>query len=246
MGGGEGESEPSRNGTSLLEGISLTIKQGMKVGIAGPVGSGKSSLVRLIPRLYPVADGQIFIDGIDVNRIPLARLRGAIGFVPQESFLFSRTIGDNIGYGREGATAEEIAGAARLASLAGDVERLPEGYETLVGERGVTLSGGQKQRTAIARALLKNPAVLILDDPLSAVDARTEEEILRGLAGYYGDRTVVIVSHRLSALRDCNLIIVLDKGRIVEQGNHGELLAMGGRYAAIHREQQLRQEIEGY
>ena len=243
---GAAQGEASADSGFSLQGVSLTITRGMRVGIVGPIGSGKSTLMRLIPRLYPVADGRLFIDGVDINRIPLRQLRSAIGFVPQESFLFSRTIGDNIGYGREGATAEEIAGAARLASLAGDVERLPEGYETLVGERGVTLSGGQKQRTAIARALLKNPAVLILDDPLSAVDARTEEEILRGLAGYYGDRTVVIVSHRLSALRDCNLIIVLDKGRIVEQGNHGELLAMGGRYAAIHREQQLRQEIEGY
>ena len=243
---GDVQGETAADSGFSLQGVSLTITKGMRVGIVGPIGSGKSTLMRLIPRLYPVADGRLFIDGVDVNRIPLRQLRSVIGFVPQESFLFSRTIGDNIGYGKEGATTVELAGAARLASLAGDVERFPAGYATLVGERGVTLSGGQKQRTAIARALLKNPAILILDDPLSAVDARTEEEILRGLAGYYGERTVLIVSHRLSALRDCNLIIVLDKGRIVEQGNHGELLAMGGRYAAIHREQQLRQEIEGY
>jgi ATP-binding cassette subfamily B protein len=183
---------------------------------------------------------------VDINRIPLRTLRDAIGFVPQESFLFSRTIKDNIAYGREGASADEIEAAARLASLDRDVQRFPNGYGTLVGERGVTLSGGQKQRTAIARALLKNPAILILDDPLSAVDARTEEEILAGLSGYYGERTVLIVSHRLSALRGCDLIVVLDAGRIVEQGTHGELLALGGRYAAIHREQQLRAEIERY
>ena len=230
----------------FLQDISLSIRKGMRVGVVGPIGSGKSTLMRLIPRLFPVTDGQLFIDGVDINRIPLRQLREAIGFVPQESFLFSRTVGDNVAYGKEGATAAEIEAVASLASLAGDIERFPDGYATLVGERGVTLSGGQKQRTAIARALLKDPAILILDDPLSAVDARTEEDILRGFADYFGDRTVLIVSHRLSALRDCNLIIVLDKGMIVEQGSHGELLALGGRYAAIHREQQLRQEIEGY
>ncbi|WP_223913332.1 ABC transporter ATP-binding protein [Geobacter sp. AOG1] len=228
----------------FLADISLTIKPGMKVGIAGPVGSGKSSLVRLIPRLYPVADGRLFLDGIDVNRIPLARLRDAIGFVPQESFLFSRSIRDNIGYGKEDAAPEEIATAARLASLENDVHRFPDGYDTLVGERGVTLSGGQKQRAAIARALLKDSAILILDDPLSAVDSRTEEEILGSLGGYYGDRTVIIVSHRLSALRECDLILVLEAGRVVEQGSHEDLLAMGGRYAATWHEQQLRAEIE--
>jgi ATP-binding cassette subfamily B protein len=234
------------NGKALLKGVSLTIGKGTRVGIVGPVGSGKSTMMRLIARLYPVGDGQLFIDGIDVNRIPLAKLRDAIGYVPQESFLFSRTIADNIGYGRHDATSREIEAAARLAHLDGDVAGFPGDFETMVGERGVTLSGGQKQRTAIARALLKNPAVLILDDPLSAVDAGTEEQILRGLSGYYGDRTVLIVSHRLSALRDCDLILVLDEGEIRERGTHGQLLALGGLYAAMHREQQLRQEIEEY
>jgi ATP-binding cassette subfamily B protein len=234
------------NGKALLKGVSLTIGKGTRVGIVGPVGSGKSTMMRLIARLYPVGDGQLFIDGIDINRIPLAKLRDAIGYVPQESFLFSRTIADNIGYGRHDATSREIEAAARLAHLDGDVAGFPGDFETMVGERGVTLSGGQKQRTAIARALLKNPAVLILDDPLSAVDAGTEEQILRGLSGYYGDRTVLIVSHRLSALRDCDLILVLDDGEIRERGTHGELLALGGMYAAMHREQQLREEIAGY
>jgi ATP-binding cassette subfamily B protein len=230
----------------LLQGISLRIAAGMKVGIVGPIGSGKSTLARLIPRLYPVADGMLFIDGVDVNNIPLRQLRAAIGFVPQEGFLFSRTIRDNIGYGRIGATDAEIETAARMAGFTPDVARFPYGYDTMVGERGVTLSGGQKQRAAIARALLKDPAILILDDPLSAVDTRTEEMILESLAGYYGRRTVLIISHRLSALRDCDLIVVLSAGKIVEQGSHAQLLACNGPYAAIWREQQLRKEIETF
>jgi ATP-binding cassette, subfamily B, multidrug efflux pump len=240
------ERSPASEDGLTLKNISLTITKGMKVGIVGPVGSGKSTLAKLIPHLYPVPDGMLFIDGTDINAIPLRLLRDAIGFVPQESFLFSRTIADNIGYGRSGAAQEEIEAAARMAGLAPDVERLPDGYATLVGERGVTLSGGQKQRAAIARALLKNPSILILDDPLSAVDTRTEEAILASLADYYGDRTVLIVSHRLSALRGCNLIVVLDRGAIVEEGTHDQLLDLEGRYAAIWREQQLRAEIETY
>lgn len=230
----------------VLQDISLTIPAGSRLGIVGPIGSGKSSLVRLLPRLYPIPDGMLFIAGTDVNRISLDCLRAIIGFVPQESFLFSRTIGANIAFGKEGAGGDEIAEAARLASLVDDINRFPEGYETMVGERGVTLSGGQKQRTAIARALLKNPEILILDDPLSAVDARTEEEILQGFSSFYGNRTVLIVSHRLSAVRDCDQIIVLDGGRIVEQGNHEALLSFDGRYAAIYREQQLREEIDSF
>ena len=229
---------------AMLRGVSLKIRPGARIGIVGVVGSGKSTLVRLIPRLFPVADGSLFIDGIDLNRIPLATIRAAVGFVPQESFLFSRSIADNIAYGKHGASREEVERAARIAGLAGDIARFPDGFDTLVGERGVTLSGGQKQRVAIARALIKEPRILILDDPLSAVDADTEEEILTALSAYYGERTVLIVSHRLSPLRGCDQILVMEEGAIAEQGSHEELLALGGRYASIYHEEQLKAEIE--
>ena len=228
----------------MLRGITLKIEKGARIGIVGVVGSGKSTLVRLVPRLFPVADGTLFIDGIDLNRISLAKIRSAVGFVPQESFLFSRSVAENIAYGKPGASRDDVERAARIAGLAGDIARFPEGFDTLVGERGVTLSGGQKQRVAIARALIKEPSILILDDPLSAVDADTEEEILSALSGYYGERTVLIVSHRLSPLRGCDRIIVMEQGAIVEQGSHAELLELGGRYASIHREEQLKAEIE--
>lgn len=234
----------SYGSAEMLRGINLKVAKGERIGIVGVVGSGKSTLVRMIPRLFPVADGTLFIDGIDINRIPLERLRGAVGFVPQEGFLFSRSIADNIGYGKAGASREEIERAAKTAGLAGDIARFPDGFDTLVGERGVTLSGGQKQRVSIARALIKEPSILVLDDPLSAVDADTEEEILSSLSGYYGERTVLIVSHRLSPLRACDRIIVLEQGAIVEEGSHAELLELSGRYAAIHREEQLKAEIE--
>ncbi|QWV99811.1 ABC transporter ATP-binding protein/permease [Geomonas nitrogeniifigens] len=234
----------SYGSAEMLRGIDLKIARGSRIGIVGVVGSGKSTLVRMIPRLFPVADGTLLIDGIDLNRLPLQRIRAAVGFVPQETFLFSRTIAENIAYGKPGATREEIERAAKIAGLSGDLTRFPQGLDTLVGERGVTLSGGQKQRVSIARALIKEPSILILDDPLSAVDADTEEEILSALSGYYGKRTVLIVSHRLSPLRNCDRIIVLEQGSIVEEGSHAELLELGGRYAAIHREEQLKAEIE--
>jgi ATP-binding cassette subfamily B protein len=234
----------SYGATEMLRGITLKIPAGSRIGIVGVVGSGKSTVVRMIPRLFPVPDGTVFIDGVDLNRLSLEKIRAAVGFVPQEGFLFSRSIAENIAYGKPGAGREEIERAVRIAGLAGDIARFPQGLETLVGERGVTLSGGQRQRVSIARALLKEPSILVLDDPLSAVDADTEEEILSALSGYYGERTVLIVSHRLSPLRGCDQIIVLEQGAIVEQGSHEELLDLGGRYAEIHKEEQLKAEIE--
>jgi ATP-binding cassette subfamily B protein len=231
-------------GSPVLTGISLDIRAGSRLGIVGPVGSGKSTLVRLLARLYPAADGSIFIDNCDINTIPLAVLRRSIGFVPQESFLFSRDIAANIAFGSDTPDEGSVRQSAVLANLHDDIERFPDKYKTTVGERGITLSGGQKQRAAIARALLKESPILILDDPLSAVDAATEEKILASLAKGGAVRTTIIVSHRLSALRDCDTIIFLDEGRIVEQGSHRELLELGGRYATLYREQELRSEIE--
>lgn len=221
-----------------LREVDLHVPAGTTLGLVGPVGSGKTTLSCLIPRLLEVEEGQLFIDGVDVNRIPLATLRRHIAVVPQESFLFSATLAENIAFGAPEAGREAIALAARRAQLSKDIEDLPEGYETLVGERGVMLSGGQRQRAALARALMLDPAILILDDTLSAVDTETEAAIQRELEEVFTGRTVIVVSSRVSAVRNADRIVVLDGGRVVEQGTHSELVSSGGLYATLARVQQ--------
>lgn len=228
----------------VLSDVSMEIPAGSFVGIVGRTGSGKSTLVSLIPRLYAVPDGKIFVDGIDVNDLPLRELRRAIGFVPQESFLFSRTVNENIAFGTEGSDLEDVCEAARIARLEKDIDQFPRGYHEIVGERGITLSGGQKQRASIARALLVRPKILILDDALSAVDTQTEEEILANLRRAARGITTIVVSHRISSIRDADRIYVLESGRIAEEGRHAELLALGGIYAGIHRRQRLEEELD--
>jgi ATP-binding cassette subfamily B protein len=220
-----------------LREVSLRVPAGTTLGVVGTVGAGKTTLASLIPHLYEVDDGQLFVDGVDINRIPLDTLRRHIAMVPQDSFLFSATLADNIAFGRPDAPHDEIVRASERAQLAKDVEDLPHGYDTLVGERGVMLSGGQRQRTALARALLMEPAILVLDDTLSAVDAETEAAIQRELDAVFRGRTVVVVSSRVSAVRKADRIAVLHEGRVVELGTHAELVRAGGLYARLAREQ---------
>ena len=228
----------------VISGISFHIQAGETVGITGEVGSGKTTILRLIARLLPVPAGMLFVDGRDINTITTTSLRRLIGYVPQETFLFSRTVADNISYGITGdKRADVVRTAAGQAGFLEDVEAFPDQFETQVGEGGVTLSGGQKQRLAIARAVAGNPPLLLLDDPLSAVDAGREEEILNELGKFYTGRTVLIVSQRVSAFRDCDRIIVLKSGQIAEQGPPAELFQQGGLYTEICRRQQRNGDI---
>jgi ATP-binding cassette subfamily B protein len=227
-----------------LDAIDLRIPAGATIAIVGHTGSGKSTLVSLVPRLMDPTAGSVRLDGIDLRQLDPAELRRHIGFVPQETFLFSATIAENIAFGVEEATEEQVRRAAELAGLASDIESFPEGYATMVGERGITLSGGQKQRTAIARAILRDPRILILDDALSSVDTLTEERILTHLAGVMRGRTVILISHRVSTVRQADRIIVLERGAIVEQGTHAELLDYGGYYASLSQKQMLEEELE--
>jgi len=228
----------------ILKNINLKIPKGVTVGITGPIGSGKSTLVNLIPRLLEVKEGSLTIDGQKIKAIPLKVLRRNIGYVPQETFLFSETIKENIIYGLEDFDKAKLRRAVSISALSGEVERFSQRYETPVGERGVTLSGGQKQRTALSRAIIREPKILILDDAFSNVDTDTEEKILRQLHKFREGRTCILISHRISTIHDADLIVALKDGEIVEQGSHEELVARGGIYANMYRQQQLRKELE--
>ncbi len=233
----------SYGSTPVLHDINLRVPAGSSLAIVGPTGSGKTTLVSLIPRIYDAEPGTVLIDGIPIRDYPIAALRRNLGFVPQETFLFSETVRENIAFGKEDATDEEVRAAALAASIGEEIESFPEQYRTLVGERGITLSGGQKQRTAIARAIIRNPRILILDDALSSVDTHTEDKILNHLREIMQGRTTIFISHRVSTVRNADRIAVLHAGRIVELGSHDELVAKDGYYTDLYNKQLLEEEL---
>jgi ATP-binding cassette subfamily B protein len=231
------------NGKPVLDDIHLRIPAGSSLAIVGPTGAGKTTLVSLIPRIYDAAPGMVLLDGRPIREYPLEFLRKNIGFVPQETFLFSDTVRENIAFGKADVSDEEVQEAAQAASIASDIEGFPEQYRTMVGERGITLSGGQKQRTAIARAIIRDPRILVLDDALSSVDTHTEDKILNHLREVMQDRTTIFISHRVSTVRNADRIAVLHGGRIVELGTHNELLELNGYYTDLYNKQLLEEEL---
>jgi ATP-binding cassette subfamily B protein len=241
---GQGSASQAAKGVSVLKNINLKIAAGSSLAIVGPTGCGKSTLVSLIPRIYDAEPGTVLIDGRPIREFPLEHLRRNIGFVPQETFLFSATIRENIAFGSDKASEEEIQRAAEIARIATDIEVFPEKYSTTVGERGLTLSGGQKQRTAIARAVIRNPRILVLDDALASVDTQTEDHILNHLREVMQGRTTIFISHRVSTVRNADRIAVLHDGEIVEYGTHDELLSLNGIYTDLHNKQLLEEELE--
>lgn len=232
------------NRTTVLKNISMKIPQGSTAAIIGPTGSGKTTLISLIPRIYDPPPGTVFIDGVDVRTIPLHKLRENIGSVPQETFLFSETIKENIVYGIDSYSDPQLEKAVTISQLRENIESFPKQYDTILGERGINLSGGQKQRTAISRAVIREPKILILDDALSSVDTKTEEEILGGLRDVMRSRTSIIISHRISTIKDADRIYVLEDGEITEKGTHEELVELGGFYAGLYEKQLLTEELE--
>ena len=236
--------EDGTDGGPVLRDINLHVPAGSTLAIVGPTGSGKSTLAALIARLWDAPPGTLFLDGCSIRDYPLTEVRRAIGYVPQDTFLFSDTLRENIAFGVNTALEEHILEAAEIASISGEIQSFPQRYETMVGERGITLSGGQKQRTSIARAVLRQPKILILDDALSSVDTDTEERILRRLRDVMRERTSILISHRVSTVKNADQIVVLRDGRIIERGTHDDLLVLGGYYADLNQKQMLEEELE--